>query len=161
MRRWFVRLPLPGLLLCFTAVSAQEPQACSYDVCALRVVDGGGYFASQVVVRGRQGYSLALARRSATLEDLFAANDSASTYYARFETHDRQADWFGWIGSGLLLTGLVADIFGEGGLSSRSFLLYGGGIAVTYGVAIPAQRRASTDLSNAVWWYNRSLLGAP
>lgn len=147
--------PIPG----HEAASAQERQpSCSYETCGLRVVDGGGYFASQVVVRGQAGYSVALARRSDELEELFASNDSAATYYAQFETHDRRADWFGWVGTGLMIAGFVADVFGEGGLFSRSFLLYGGGLAVTYGVALPEQRKASTDLSNAVWWYNRSFI---
>lgn len=155
----FALIALLGPIPHHAALSAQErPSSCSYDECGLRVVDGGGWFASQVVVRGQQGYSVALARRSEELEELFAANDSAATYYANFETHDRRADWFGWIGTGLMLAGFVADVFGEGGLFSRSFLLYGGGLAVTYGVALPEQRKASTDLSNAVWWYNRSFV---
>jgi hypothetical protein len=145
--------------LCSQALSAQEPLvACPYDACALRVVDGGGYFGTQVVVRGREGYSVAMARRSATLEDLFAVNDSAAAYYARFETRERYSDWFGWTGTGLMVAGFIADLIDEGGLFSRSFLFYGGGLAVTYGIALPLQRRAQTDLSNAVWWYNRSLL---
>jgi hypothetical protein len=157
------RLALLCLCLCLALgcdmASAQGPQSpCSYDACALRVVDGGGYFATQVVVRGREGYSLAMARRSATLDSVFAVNDSSAAYYARFETNERYADWFGWIGTGLMLSGFIADLAGEGGLFSRTFLLYGGGLAVTYGVALPFQRRASTDLSNAIWWYNRSLL---
>jgi hypothetical protein len=155
------RLALLALAICCGTASAQEPQIpCAYEACALRVVDGGGYFGSQVVVRGRQGYSVAVARRSATLEGLFAVNDSAAAHYARFESHERQADWFGWIGTGLMVSGFIADLFGEGGLFSRSFLLYGGGLAVTYGVALPVQRRAVTDLSNAIWWYNQSL-GSP
>lgn len=155
------RIALLGLLLCCQAASAQErPTSCSYEECALRVVDGGGYFGQNVVVRGRVGYSVAAARRSDTLEDLFAVNDSAAAYYAEFEVHDRRADWTGWVGTGLMVAGFIADVFGEGGLFSRSFLLYGGGLAVTYGVAIPAQRRASTDLAGAIWWYNQSLRGS-
>lgn len=156
------RLALLGLVLYCEAASAQEPQTlCSYEACALRVIDGGGYFGSQVLVRGREGHSVGVARRSATLDDLFAVNDSAAAHYARFETHERYADWFGWLGTGLMLSGFIADLIGEGGLFSRSFLLYGGGLAVTYGAALPAQRRASTDLSNAIWWYNQSLLRSP
>lgn len=112
-------------------------------------------------MRGREGYSVALARRSAALEDLFAVNDSAASYYAKFEEHDRYADWFGWVGTGLMLTGFFTDILGEGGFFSKSFLFYGGGLAVTYGVSLPEQRRAQTDLSNAIWWYNRSMGLAP
>ncbi|MEX2049100.1 MAG: hypothetical protein WEB90_05945 [Gemmatimonadota bacterium] len=156
------RLALLGLLLCAETTSAQQlPAPCPYEACGLRVVDGGGFFATQVVVRGREGYSVAIARRSATLEDLFAVNDSASSYYAKFETHDRYADVFGWVGTGLMLTGFFADILGEGGFFSKSFLFYGGGLAVTYGVSLPEQRRAQTDLSNAIWWYNRSIGLAP
>lgn len=155
------RILLVALLVCAEAASAQSIPSCSYESCALRVVDGGGYFGTQVVVRGREGYSVALARRSATLEALFAVNDSASSYYARFETHDRYADWSGWVGTGLMLTGFVLDIFGGGGLFSKSFLFYGSGLAVTYGVALPNQRMGSTDLSSAIWWYNRTLLGSP
>ena len=114
-----------------------------------------------MVVRGREGYSVALARRSDALEDLFAVNDSAAVYYARFESHDRTADWSGWLGTGLMIVGFIADLAGEGGLFSRSFLLYGGGLAVTYGIALPQQRMASTDLSSAIWWYNQSLLPSP
>lgn len=160
------RLALLGFILLSQTASAQErpapelPTSCSYEACALRVVDGGGYFGQNVVVRGRQGYSVALARRSDTLEDLFAVNDSAAAYYADFEVHDRRSDWTGWVGTGLMVAGFIADVFGEGGLFSRSFLLYGGGLAVTYGVAVPAQRRASTDLAGAIWWYNQSLQGA-
>ena len=112
-------------------------------------------------MRGQGGYSVAPARRSPTLEDLFAGNDSSAVYYARFERHERNADWTGWVGTGLMLSGFIADLFGDGGVFSRSFLLYGGGLAVTYGVALPLQRRAATDLSNAVWWYNRSLTPSP
>jgi hypothetical protein len=135
--------------------------SCSYEACALRVVDGGGWFGSQVVVRGREGFSVAPARRSMTLDSLFAVNDSASSYYAKFETHERYADVAGWVGTGLMLTGFIADIIGEGGFFSKSFLFYGGGLAMTYGVAMPQQRMASTDLSNAIWWYNRSLSPSP
>jgi hypothetical protein len=150
------------LVLCFDAAAAQQRQAlCSYEACALRVVDGGGYFGAQVVVQGREGYALAAARRSATLEGVFAVDDSAAVYYSRFETHERYADWSGWVGTGLMLTGFVTDLVGEGGLFSKSFLFYGGGLAVTYGVALPLQRRSATDLSNAIWWYNRSLLSSP
>jgi hypothetical protein len=156
------RLALLAVVLCCEAASAQAPQtSCSYEVCALRVVDGGGYFGTQVVVQGRDGYSVAMVRRSAILENLFAVNDSAAAHYARFATHDRNSDWFGWVGTGLMLSGFVADLLGKGGLFSRSFLLYGGGLAVTYGLALPAQRRASTDLPNAIWWYNQSLLRSP
>ena len=156
------RIALLGIALLASPAFAQQPQVrCSYETCALRVVDGGDWFGSQVVVQGRQGYSVAYARRSETLAELFASSDSARSYYARFETHDRYADWSGWLGTGLMLTGFIADIFGEGGFFSRSFFLYGGGLAVTYGVALPYQRRAATDLSNAIWWYNRSLIGSP
>ena len=154
------RIALLALFLCPAAASTQQVP-CSYEACALRVVDGGGYFGSQVVVRGREGYSVAFARRSATLESLFAVNDSARVHYARFKTHERRADWFGWAGAGLMVSGFIADLVGEGGWFSRSFLLYGGGLAVTYGAALPAQRRASTDLSNAIWWYNQSLVRSP
>ena len=156
------RLGLLYLVLCVEAVSAQEPRtSCSYEACALRVIDGGGYFALPLVVQGREGYAVAPVRRSATLDSLFAASDSAAAYYARFERHDRYADWFGWVGTGLLLSGFVVDLFGDGGLFSHSFLLYGGGLAVTWGIALPVERRASTDLSNAIWWYNQSLAGPP
>ena len=156
------RLALLALFLTCEAASAQRLQTpCAYEACALRIVDGGGYFGTQVVVRGREGYSVAMARRSATLDSLFAVNDSAAAYYADFETKERYADWFGWAGAGLMVSGFIADLIGEGGLFSRSFLLYGGGLVVTYGVALPFQRRAGTDLSNAIWWYNRSLLPSP
>jgi hypothetical protein len=155
-------LALLGLILCVGAVSAQQGQTpCSYEACALRVIDGGGYFALPFVVRGREGYEVGRVRRSATLDSLFAVSDSAAAHYQRFETHDRYADWFGWVGTGLILSGFVVDLFGDGGLFSKSFLLYGGGLAVTWGVALPAERRASTDLSNAIWWYNQSLAGSP
>lgn len=153
------RFALLGLVLLCAPVHAQQPSIdCSYERCALRVVDSGGWFGGPVVVQGREGYSVAYARRSDTLANLFARSDSARAYYARFERHDRFADWSGWFGTGLMLTGFVFDIFGEGGLFSRSFFLYGGGLAVTYGVALPYQRRAATDLSNAIWWYNRALI---
>lgn len=156
------RIAVLCLLLACTPASAQVPQGpCSYDECALRIIDGGGYFGSQYVVRGSAGYSVAIARRSDTLEELFAVSDSSATYYANFETHERYADWFGWIGTGLMLSGFVADLVGEGGVFSRSFLLYGGGLTVTYGLAVPQQRKAATDLSNAIWWYNQSLLRSP
>lgn len=158
----FALLALFAPLLASDAASAQQLRTpCAYEECALRVVDGGGYFGTQVVVRGRQGYSVALARRSATLEDLFAVNDSSAAYYSAFESKERWADIFGWTGSGLMVLGFIFDLAGEGGLFSRSFLLYGGGLAVTYGVALPFQRRAGTDLSNAIWWYNRALMPAP
>ncbi len=152
------RLAFLAVLLSATPASAQQPQGgCTYHSCALRIVDGGGYFGSQVVVRGREGYAVAPARRSGTLEDLFALQDSAAVYYANFETNERYADISGWIGTGLMLTGFVVDVLGEGGFFSKSFLLYGSGLAVTYGVALPMQRRASTGLSAAIWWYNQSL----
>lgn len=153
MKRWV----LLGLVLSCEAASAQDPQACTYDACALRVIDGGGYFALPIVVQGIEGYGISNARRSDALEDLFAVNDAASAHYRRFRTQDRYADWFGWVGTGLILSGFVVDLAGNGGLFSKSFLLYGGGLAVTWGVALPAERRASTHLSNAIWWYNRSL----
>ena len=154
---------LLGLLLWSTPASAQEPatRACSYEACALRVVDGGGWFGSQVVVQGREGFTVAVARRSVALDSVFAVSDSAATYYAQFEAHDRYADWAGWLGTGLMLTGFIVDIIGEGGFFSTSFLFYGGGLAMTYGVALPQQRMAATDLSNAIWWYNRSLGPSP
>jgi len=150
------------LVLPFGSASAQAaPGQCTYETCALRIIDGGGYFGSQVVVRGRVGYSVAYARRSATLDELFAANDSAASYYAKFETHEKYADWFGWAGAGLMVSGFVADLLGEGGLFSRSFLLYGGGLTLTYGLAMPQQRKASTDLASAIWWYNQALVRSP
>ena len=149
------------VLLCGTA-SAQEPPAdCTYRACALRVVDGGGYFGIQVVVRGQEGYSVAPMRRSPTLENVFAVNDSSAAYYASFARNERNADWTGWLGVGLMVSGFLVDIFGDEGFFSSSFLLYGGGLAVTYGIALPIQRRAVTDLSNAIWWYNRSLVPSP
>lgn len=163
-----LRYALLAVALCPATASAQEANSagtthdsCSYHACALRVVDGGGYFASQVVVRGREGFSVAPARRSDALESLFAVNDSAAVYYARFETNERYADVSGWVGAGLMLSGFVADLLGEGGFFSKSFLLYGGGLAITYGISVPLQGRASTNLSNAIWWYNQSLPPAP
>jgi hypothetical protein len=151
-----------GLLLAVQAASAQQPQpACTYEACALRIIDGGGYFALPFVVQGREGYGVGPVRRSDALDHLFAVSDSSASYYAKFETQDLYADWFGWVGTGLLLTGFVVDIFGDGGLFSKSFLLYGGGLAVTWGVALPAERRAGTHLANAIWWYNQSLARGP
>jgi len=155
-------LALLFLLVPLASASAQvAPDPCTYEACALRIIDGGGYFGSQVVVRGRVGYSVAYARRSATLDELFAANDSSAAYYAKFEKHEKYADWFGWAGTGLMLSGFVADLLGKGGLFSRSFLLYGGGLTLTYGVAMPEQRKASTNLSSAIWWYNQALVRSP
>jgi len=156
------RLVLLALTLWTVPASAQGPRnACSYQTCALRVVDGGGYFGAQVVVRGREGFAVAPARRSGTLDELFAVNDSSASYYARFETHEKYADWAGWTGAGLMVLGFIADLSGKGGLFSRSFVLYGGGLALTYGVAVPLQGKASTDLAGAIWWYNQSLVPPP
>ena len=154
------RLALLGLILWGEVASAQEPP-CSYQACALRVVDGGGYFALPVVVQGSVGYAVANVRRSDTLEDLFTS-DSAAAHYESFEFQDRIADWSGWVGSGLILAGLVADyIIGQDGVFSRSFFLYGGGAAVIWGVAMPAERRAMTEMSTAIWWYNQDLIRSP
>jgi len=156
------RLAILGLLFCWASAEAQQPQtSCPYAACALRVVDGGGYFGTQVVVRGRAGYSVAPARRSATLEEVFAVNDSAAYYYDRFESRERYADVFGWVATGLFLSGFIADLVGEGGVFSRSALLYGGGLVLTWGVSMPLQRRSQSDLSGAIWWYNQSLLPSP
>lgn len=151
------RLALLGLILSCQTAAAQQPVTCTYEDCALRIIDGGGYFDSPFVVRGQEGYAVSIVRRSDELESVFAVNDSASVYYARFASQERLADWSGWAGTGLMLAGFIADLVGEGGLFSKSALLYGSGLAVTYGVAIPAQRRAGTNLSGAIWWYNRSL----
>lgn len=158
-----IRLALLGLILCVCVegAPAQEP-GCTYQACALRVVDGGGYFALPVVVQGSVGYAVANVRRSRTLEDLFATSDSAAAHYERFEFQDRIADWSGWFGSGLIVAGLVMDyIVGQDGVFSRSFFLYGGGAAVTWGVAMPAERRALTEMSTAIWWYNQDLVRSP
>lgn len=153
-----LRYALLAVVLCSATASGQEARnSCSYQACALRIVDGGGYFGPQVLVRGREGFSVAPARRSDALESLFSVNDSAAVYYARFESNERYADLSGWVGAGLMLSGFVTDLLGEGGFFSRSFLLYGGGLAITYGISVPLQGRASTNLSNAIWWYNQSL----
>ena len=130
-------------------------QPCSYDACALRLT-GGGWFSQPKVVRGTSGVPVAAADRSDDLRELLASSDSAATFYARFETSDRHADRFGLLGGALLVAGAVAYLVDGSRDSTWPVVFYAGGLTIAIAASGP-RRRAVSELSTAMWWYNRDL----
>lgn len=130
-------------------------EGCTYTACALRV-EPGGFFSRGTIVRGVGGTEVGELDRSAEVEELFQRDDSAAAYFARFSESDRRADWLERLSGALTLAG-VGVMIGAGEHEAWIVGLEAGGFVVGLASNVP-RRRASRAFSNAMWWYNRSLV---
>jgi hypothetical protein len=143
-------------LLCLRAPgsTAQTPQACTYDACALRLRHT--FFKVQLV-QGMDQRPVGSLGWFAPALPLFAErSDTAARHYSSF----RRRQTSGLI---LSLTGAVALTAGLAAYDSNNdvglILVIGGGLL---GIGGGIQSiRAGEQLSQAVWWYNRTLAASP
>jgi hypothetical protein len=143
-------------LLCLRAPesTAQTPQACTYHACALRLRQS--FFKVQLVQGTNQRPVGSLGWFPPALSLFAERSDTAARHYSSFRR--RQT-------SGLLLslTGVVALTAGlavyDGDNDLGLILGLGGGL-LGIGGAIQSVR-ANEQLSQAVWWYNRTLAASP
>ena len=127
---------------------ATSQECRSYAECALRVEPT--FWHGPRIVRGAEG---ALAARLDKLSrpelmQLFAGNDSASSYWRRFVRAERVNRALTIIGGGVVGNGLARP--------HRINALSVGGAALL-AVSIPYNDASQRYLSRAVWWYNLGL----
>lgn len=130
--------------------AAAQP-SCSYADCALRVEPS---LRGPRLVRGTAGSAVVGlgTPRPTELARLFAGNDSASVYAARYVRDERWNQGLTFAGAILAAAGFLQP-HPLNGLSAA-----GTGMLLT---SIPFQFRAERGLSRAVWWYNAALPSAP
>jgi hypothetical protein len=137
-----------------TSLTAQVPETCSYDACALRLRHT--FFKTQLV-QGNEARPVASLGLFAPRVSLFAErSDTAGRYYASFRRRATSGTLLGLAGLVLTTLGLVEyDSDHDTGL----VLVIGGGLlGIVGGIQV---NRAREQLSQAVWWYNRTLTTAP
>jgi hypothetical protein len=162
IEHWTVVLGLWGAVLFAEPAEglAQQPdEPCSYDTCALRL-KSSGWFSRGKVVRGVEEVEVAGYGRSSTLEELFAADDSAAVRYATFARLDRRGNRWGIAGLGLFATGAIASALSEGDTPSWALGLQIGGVTFQL-IGIHHLNRGREAFQEGIWWYNRSLEPAP
>jgi hypothetical protein len=145
-------LGLALLCACSVSLSAQAPEPCPYDTCALRVrygLFGGG------LVQGLAEQRVASLGWFAPSVPLFGQrSDTAARYYSSFRRRQHS-------GTALSLAGVAAWLGAL--LIADSDNDLAGGFAIVGGVLLLGGMvqlaRAPEPLSQAVWWYNRTLSG--
>ena len=135
-------------------VAAQAPEACAYDACALRLRHS---FLSVQLVQGQDERPVASLGWFAPAVPLFAErSDTAARYYASFRRRQTSGTLLSLAGVAALTAGLLAcdsdDDVAIGLTIGGGLLNLGGGIQLA---------RAREPLSQAIWWYNRTLAAAP
>jgi hypothetical protein len=153
------------MLLLATPLAAQDmlPGApadtvtCDFDRCAMRMRHR---YLGTTVVRGVQALPVArvgwFPPRIAALE---AAGDSSRSHYQSFRSLHRRGAW--------LTVGAAAAFLGAVVLYQGSYLESDGGVGLfvgSLGLSFAGgleMRRASDQLSQSIWWYNRDLPRAP
>lgn len=125
----------------------------TYDTCVLRLTPTGWDGA-----RSSAGVSeppSSPGEPSATLQDLFARNNSAAARYRPFARRDWCADGIDWTSGALLAVGLALPVID--GRSAPSTGMEAAGIALfLFGIPI-VRNQAERELTSAIWWYNREL----
>jgi hypothetical protein len=156
MSHYSAGVSLAFLLLCVypPTSAAQTPEGCTYDSCALRL--RYGLFRTHLV-QGRAEQQLASLGLFPPAVPLFAErSDTAARYYASFRRRHTSGAILGLAGAIAVTAGLLAyDSDNDLGVT----LVIGGGL-LGIGGGIQATR-GRDQLSQAVWWYNRTLPAAP
>jgi len=132
--------------------AAQEPAACTYDACALRVEDNR-------IVRGARGAQVARwgLFQTPELTSLVQGSAQAEEHARIFDRTAPRAQWVSLAGALLLVAPRLNDDRHTSDVELGAVI---SGAALTlYGATL--QVRAQRALSRAVWWYNRDLPPAP
>lgn len=140
------------LLFCVPSATAtaQSPEDCSYTACALRL----RYSLFSIrLVRGQDQQRVASLGLFPSSVPLFAErSDTAARYYASFRRRHTSGVLLSLAGTIAMTAGFLAyDSNHDLGVA----LVIGGGL-LGIGGGIEATR-AREQLSQAVWWYNRTL----
>jgi hypothetical protein len=143
-------LGLALLCACTVSLSAQAPDACTYDTCALRIrygLLGGG------LIQGLEERRVASLGWFAPAVPVFGQrSDTAARYYSSFRRRQHS-------GTALSLAGLAAWVgallIADSNNDLAAGFAIGGGVLFLGGMVQLA--RAPEPLSRAVWWYNRTL----
>lgn len=149
-----VQLVLLLLGVCPPASMAQTPESCTYASCALRLRHS---LFSMQLVQGEDQHRVASLGLFPPAVSLFAdRSDTAAQYYASFRRRHTGGVLLSLAGTIAMAAGLVAydnnDDLGVALVVGGGLLGIGGGIQAT---------RAREQLSQAVWWYNRTLPATP
>jgi hypothetical protein len=148
-------LVVASLLAALPASAQQRGQppldGCSYDECGLRV-ESRGFFGSPTLLRGTAGRRVA--RFGVTGPDLatiVAGADSAVAHAGLFRPMQRRAGIAGLVSS-IAGAGAIVSAASDEGPTATVFSVVSGVFGAYAGFEA---RRASRELSRAVWWYNK------
>ena len=133
-----------------TPSTAQEPDGCTYDKCALMVKSG---FFRRSLVQGADEAHVASLLFLAPHLDLFAErSDSAARYYRSFHSKHNSGTWLALAGTALFAGAYIVE--GESDGVAIGLAIAGAGSIVIGTFRTAAGRN---DLARALWWYNREL----
>jgi hypothetical protein len=144
------------LLLCLplATATAQRPEDCDYAACALRL--RYSLFSIRLVQGQDQQRVASLGLFPPTVALFAERSDTAAQHYASFRRRHTSGALLTLAGTIAATAGLLAydsdDDLGVTLVIGGGFLGIGGAIQAT---------RAREQLSQAVWWYNRTLAAAP
>jgi hypothetical protein len=153
-------LPVAGIILLFsgspaiTWAQATEVDGGyeAFDSCALRVRHG--LFRTEIV-RGTEGLRVAgIGWGNPPLGELFARSPRATVSFEAFRRDHIRSSWMTALGGIEIVGGLVARARDHEDWARA--LTIGGIVVEVAGMIFRA--RADEHLSDAIWWYNRSLL---
>lgn len=143
---------LAALALTSAAGEAQEPD-CTYDRCALRLQSR--FFGSSLV-RGMEQQKVAgLGLFPPRIPLLEQSGDSVRVHYEAFRSAQRTAGWLNLTGITLTVASMIVFLADNDAVGTSTALSVFG---VGFGIAGAGfGNRATDELSQAAWHYNRGL----
>lgn len=125
----------------------------AFDDCALRIRHR---LIRTEIVQGTESIEVArIGLRNPPLQDLFARSDRAAVSFDEFRKDHRRASWLTVLGGIEIIGALVARA--QDNEDWANALSISGIVIEVAGMIF--RTRADEHLSDAIWWYNRSLAG--
>jgi hypothetical protein len=139
------------------AQQQQQPAACTYDTCALRVERG---WWSTHLVRGTEGARVvSLGLFAPDLESVVQRSDSAARHARAFRRDSNRGSVLGLV-SIVLVTLSIPSLGSDGGDIDDVEDWRWAALAGGFGIGLAAgyyEIRAHRSLERSIWWYNREL----
>jgi hypothetical protein len=141
-------LPILAASLVIASNAHAQETGCSFATCALRI--DHGFLRTRIVAGQQQSVVAKVTGFGTDLATQLALPDSAAVHVRRANSRMKSGTLLGLLGLGLTAAAAFVDTEG----ATPRLTLFGVGVGFAVAGTIQ-QASARSELSQAIWWYNR------